>query len=197
MWKRILMAGIVGGVAMFVWESVAHMALPLGEAGIREIPNEQTLLATMHGTLGTAPGFYYFPGMGLGPQATKEQRQAAMQGYTEKLARTPSGLLVYSPPGASGMTPGKLGAELGGELLEAMLAAILLSLARLRSYFARVGFVTVAGVMAAVTTNLSYWNWYGFPGSYTTAHMTTLVVGYLCAGLAMAAVLRTAAPEGA
>jgi hypothetical protein len=36
---RILLAGIVGGIAMFVWTSIAHMALPLGEAGIAEIPN--------------------------------------------------------------------------------------------------------------------------------------------------------------
>jgi hypothetical protein len=37
---RILLAGILGGIARFAWTSIAHMALPLGEAGIAEIPNE-------------------------------------------------------------------------------------------------------------------------------------------------------------
>ena len=41
---KILLAGIIGGIVMFVWTSIAHMALPLGEAGINEIPNESAVL---------------------------------------------------------------------------------------------------------------------------------------------------------
>jgi hypothetical protein len=44
---KILLAGFLGAVAMFIWTSIAHMALPLGEAGISEIPNEQAVLAAM------------------------------------------------------------------------------------------------------------------------------------------------------
>jgi len=29
--------------------------------------------------------------------------------------------------------------------------------------------VLVTGILAAITTNLSYWNWYGFPGAYTAS----------------------------
>ena len=40
---RVLLAGILGGIAMFVWTAIAHMFIaPLGEAGVREIPNEQS-----------------------------------------------------------------------------------------------------------------------------------------------------------
>ena len=39
---RILLAGVLGGIMMFVWTSIAHMALPLREAGIDEIPNESS-----------------------------------------------------------------------------------------------------------------------------------------------------------
>ena len=38
---RVLVAGILGGIAMFVWTSIAHMVRSLGEAGIAEIPNAQ------------------------------------------------------------------------------------------------------------------------------------------------------------
>jgi hypothetical protein len=44
---RSLLAGIVGGIAMFIWTSIAHMALPLGEAGINEIPNESAVFNAM------------------------------------------------------------------------------------------------------------------------------------------------------
>ena len=39
------------------------------------------------------------------------------------------------------------------------------------------------GVGVAAATNVSYWNWYGFPGTYTVAYAFTGFVGYLCAGL--------------
>jgi hypothetical protein len=37
---KIVLAGALGGIAMFIWASLAHMALPFGEAGLREIPND-------------------------------------------------------------------------------------------------------------------------------------------------------------
>ena len=51
------------------------------------------------------------------------------------------------------------------------------------------------GILAAITTTISYWNWYGFPGAYTAAYMFTEIVGFLCAGLAAALVLRSQKAE--
>jgi hypothetical protein len=44
---KILFIGVLGGIVMFIWTSIAHMALPFGEAGIREIPNESAVLSAM------------------------------------------------------------------------------------------------------------------------------------------------------
>ena len=44
---RILLAGILGGIVMFIWTSIAHMALPLGEVGINEIPNEPAMRSSI------------------------------------------------------------------------------------------------------------------------------------------------------
>ncbi len=48
------------------------------------------------------------------------------------------------------------------------------------------GFVIVAGMLATIAANVSYWNWYGFPTSYTLAALVDMVVGYALAGLVMA-----------
>ena len=39
---RIFLAALLGGIAMFIWTSIAHMALPLGEAGIRRNPERDS-----------------------------------------------------------------------------------------------------------------------------------------------------------
>ena len=42
MGKRVVLAGLLGGVAMFMWMSLAHVVLPIGETGVQEIANERT-----------------------------------------------------------------------------------------------------------------------------------------------------------
>jgi len=190
MTKRVLLAGILGAVAMFVWSSLAHMVLPLGRTGIQEIPNEQGVLSAMQTQLGSVSGFYFYPGMGLGPNPTRQQQSAAMQQYDQRLASTPSGILIYHPPGEKSLTPGKLGTEFLTEFLEALLLAYLLAQTSIASFASRLGFVATAAFMAGITTNIPYWNWYGFPSSYTAAYMTMEIVGLLVAGLVAIAVLR-------
>jgi len=194
---RIILAGIFGGIAMFIWTSIAHMALPLGEAGVREIPNEQSALAPLKQSIGDQSGLYLFPGLGLGPNPTREQRNEAMHHVGEKYASNPSGLLVYHPPGRS-LAFGKLLAiEFATELLEAILAVWLVAQTRLVSFGSRVGFILVVGILTAIATNISYWNWYGFPGVYTASYMFTQIVGFFFVGIVAALVLRKTALSAA
>ena len=45
--RRVILAGLLGGLALFAWESVAHLLLPLGQAGIKTIDNEQAVVASL------------------------------------------------------------------------------------------------------------------------------------------------------
>ena len=171
---------------MFVWTSIAHMALPLGEAGVREIPNESAVLSAMQGNMGEQDGLYIFPGPGVGKNATREEKSEAMKHMGEKMAVNPSGILMYHAPGRP-FTLGKwLGIEFGKELLEAILVVFLLAQMRIVSFAGRVGFVLVVGILAAISTNISYWNWYGFPCVYTASYMFTQLVGFLLVGIVAA-----------
>ena len=190
--KHIFLAGLLGGIAMFIWTSIAHMALPLGEAGIREIPNEAALLDAMRSSIGTKPpGLYLFPGLGLGPNPTHQERSEAMKHMGENLARNPSGLLMYHPPGSRPLNMVRwLSIEFVTELVEAFLVVFLLAQTRLTNFGTLVGFVVIAGILAAIATNISYWNWYGFPKVYTASYMFIQVVGFFCIGLVAAWVLK-------
>ena len=175
---------------MFIWTSIAHMALPLGEAGIGEIPNESAVLSAMQSNIGDQTGLYIFPGPGLGKNATRQEKKEAMKHIGEKIATNPSGILMYHPPGRPLMLGKLLGIEFGTELLEAILVVFLLAQTRIASFAGRVGFVLVAGILAAIATNVSYWNWYGFPCVYTASYMLIQIVGFLCVGIVAALVLR-------
>lgn len=191
---KIVLGGVLGGIVMFIWTSIAHMALPLGEAGIREVPNESAVLSAMQSALGGETGLYIFPGPGVGKNATREEKNEAMKHMAEKVATNPSGILMYHAPGRP-FTFGKwLTIEFGTELLEAILVVFLLAQTRIVSFAGRVGFVVVAGILAAVTTNVSYWNWYGFPSAYTASYMLIEIVGFFLVGMTAALLLRKRAP---
>jgi len=193
--QRVGMGGVLGGLALFVWTFVAHQILVLGEIGVQEIPNEGPVLSAMQAAL-AEPGFYIFPGLGLGPQATSEQRNAAMSAYLKKYEQSPHGILVYHPPSGPFGFGRALGRQLGLNVLEGLLAAWLLSWAAAgRGYLARVAFVGVAGILASLATNVEYWNWYDFPGRYEAGYMATQIAGYVLVGLVAAAVVKRPAPE--
>src|SRR6184192_4650996 len=186
---KILLAGILGGIVMFIWTSIAHMALPLGEAGLGEIPNESTVLSAMQSNIRDQTGLYVFPGPGVGKNATRQEKNDAMKHMVEKMAANPSGILMYHAPGRP-FTFGKwLGIEFGTELLEAILVVFLLAQTSIASFAGRVSFVLIAGILAAIATNVSYWNWYGFPSVYTASYMLIQIVGFFLVGVVAALVL--------
>ena len=191
---RILLAGILGGIAMFVWTSIAHMAPPLGEAGINEIPNESTVLSAMQSSIGEKTGLYIFPGLGVGKSATREEKNEAMKQMQQRIAANPSGILMYHPPGRPFAFGKSLAVEFSTEVLQAILVIWLLAQTRIGSFGGRVGFVLIAGILAAITTNVSYWNWYGFPGVYTASYMLIEIVGFALVGVVAALLLRKRSP---
>lgn len=195
--KRIFLAGLLGGVAMFVWMFISHMVLPLGTVGIKELPNEAPVLSALNTSAGAADGLYMYPGMGLGPNPTMEQMRAAMPAYQDKMKAGPSGILIYHAPGRVDAMGTMMVIEFGKELGMALLAAALLAMTRIEGYVPKVGFFAVIGIIACMNTNVSYWNWYGFPTSYTGAYMFTEFMGFVAAGLAASAVMKKGAAVGA
>lgn len=191
---RILAAGILGGVMMFLWTSIAHMALDLGEAGIGEIPNEPAVLNAMQSNIGQQSGLYIFPGLGAGKNPTRQEKNEAMKHMSDKIAANPSGILMYHAPGRPFAFAKSLGIEFGTELLEAVLVVWLLALTGIASFAGRVGFAVVAGILAAITTNVSYWNWYGFPGVYTASYMLIEIIGFVLVGIVAALILPRRVP---
>lgn len=167
---RLVISGILGGIAMYIWASLAHVATPLATMGIRPLPGGPAATAELHDRLGDIPGLYVFPGM-----------NAAVGNEAKP---TPSGLIAYSPTGGGAMSPKQLGTEFALEIVEALLTAAALSF--VAGFSARVGLAGLIGLAAAISTNFSYWNWYGFDLDYTLANAVIELVKYLVAGVVIA-----------
>ena len=186
--SRILIAGLLGGVALFMWGFVSHMVLQLGDAGLHSVPlppNDQALLDSLHGTL-PASGLYFYPGM----DESKAGDQAEMDAWTARTQTNPHGMIVYQTAPYGGMG-GQLVREGLTDVAFAMLAALLLSCALgcCSSLACRVGFVASLGVVTALRP-IQQWNWYDFPEKYTLAQVADGVLGFLIMGIVIALIVK-------
>jgi hypothetical protein len=191
--KKLLLAALLGGLAMFLWEFVAHMFTPLGDAGLRYLPKPDVVSASLQSAIGDTPGMFMFPTGGMTGTSSREEQHKAMERMMEEIKTKPSGLLVYKPAGREFNFGKNLGVQFATDFLKALIAAWLLARTGLLTFGSRVGFVVVAGLLAAITTSIPYWNWYGFTGAFTTGSIITDVIGFFFAGLAIAAVLKRSA----
>jgi hypothetical protein len=172
---RVLIAGLVAGFAMFAWEAVGHMLLPLGEMGISRLDNEVAVRDALQATIGDAEGLYLFP-------ATTPGGPPPGPGV--------SGLLMYHPAPGSPFNPLTFVCELAIELIQGVALALVMSALASQALASRVGAAILVGVAAAVATEASYTVWYGFPWSYLFAQMVVVIVGYAAAGLVIAIMVR-------
>jgi hypothetical protein len=186
---RILIAGILGGVVMFIWNFVAHDVLPIGEMGVKTITNEDAVRSALDTNLGDTPGFYIFPSGGYTPGMSGEQKKEVMKKMEEQTAAGAAGVLIYRPKRVFNF-PKRLIIQFATDVLLACLAVFLLAQTRINGFGGKVGFIFTAGILAAVATNVPYANWYGFPKDFTLGQMIAQIVGFLLVGIVAGLIIK-------
>ena len=179
---RVLVAALMGGIVMFIWGAVAHMALGLGDVGMRQPVAEDTVLATLHPGLGEQAGVFVLPSV----DPAKMHDKTVMDAYSTKAKASPYALVVYMPQGddLSDMS-GTLPRQWASDTLSALALAFVMGLAAF-SFMTRLSIALAAAVFAWLSTLVPYWNWYRFPTNFTLAALIEQVIGWLLAGAVMA-----------
>jgi hypothetical protein len=179
---RVLVAGLIGGILMFAWGVLAHMALGLGNVGIKPPANENVVLSSLHEGLGEQPGVYILPS--LDPK--KMGDAAEVIAYRQKAIRSPYAWVVYLPQGEDMTRMGpQIGRQWASDTLSGLALAFVMGLAGL-GFRRRLAVAAAAAAFAWLGTMVPYWNWYRFPLDFTWAALIEQLIGWLIAGAAMA-----------
>jgi len=175
--KRILVAGLLGALVIYIWGWISWTMLPWHNSTMPDLPNEDAVIGVLQTSI-TQTGVYQFPGM------MKSNEPVWMENYK----RGPSGVLFYTAKGKNPMAADIFVFGFVLALIEALMAAWLLSVAasKMAAYVKRVLFVTCLGVFAALVSHISAAHWMFFPANYSHVMAIDLVVTYLLAGLVIA-----------
>jgi hypothetical protein len=186
---RVLLGALAAGVVVFIWGAIAHMFLPIGDMGVRSIPNEDSVLRAIQTAISDR-GFYFFPGRDNSKKLSDSEQAA----WEAKVKAGPTGILVVKPNGGEAMSPKQLLTELGTGVVAALLAGIVLTQVK-GNYATRVLVVLLMGAFGLASIVASYWNWFGFPNDYVAGAAIDEMGGWLLGGLVLAAIVRPAPPR--
>ncbi len=180
---KIIIAGIVGGILIFMWGFVSHMLLHIGDQGIQPLPPaaEAAILPVIRENI-KERGFYFFPGMkiedmhAMNPVAEAERAEKARAGA--------SGIMIIAPIGEGGMTTMTLVKELGTDIAAAILGALIIFWGVGNSGpFRTVGMAIAQGLMAWFLISTSMNIWFRFPREWVIGEGLTEVIGFAIAGV--------------
>jgi type IV secretory pathway TrbD component len=179
---RILVAGLLGGIVMFIWGVAAHMLLPIGEAGMKGPVNEDTVISALRTGLPAEDGIYVLPYFDM----KKSSDDAAISAFVRKSEASPYAFVVYRAQGRDSM---QMGANIAMQWISDTLAALAVAIVlafTVASFGRRVLFAGLFGAFSWLTLSVPYWNWYRFPLDFTLASLAEQVIGWLLAGVVIA-----------
>jgi hypothetical protein len=183
---KMILAGVVGGVVLFVWGFFSWVVLPIHKTTIHRFINEESVISVMRSE---APekGVYFFPSM-----AQDRSNPVAEQQWEDKYRQGPIGMVMYDPVGQAPFTPLQMVNGLVIGFISSLLVAWFLtrSTALTSSYFARVAYCGMFGIFLVIASNLLMWNWFNEPSDWTIGLIVDNVIGWVLAGIGIAAFVK-------
>lgn len=180
--KRVFLAAVLAGIAVFLWGAISHMLLPVGMMGVGHTgPADQEILAVMEKHL-DEPAVYMMPDYPEDRTLSEAEQALLMKRYMDG----PTAFLVFQPAGTNPWDPMYFVWEILAGILGALLAAFVVYKSGATHFWCKVGTVTFMGIFAWITISVPYWNWYRFPTGFTVGQGIDEIMGWFIGGMVIA-----------
>lgn len=188
---RVLLAGILGGIALFGGGAISHMVLTLESRKISRLPDEsavsefvsqQKLDATIYGYPQIDPQF---------DRLSSADQKVEFERVNNAYRQGPAGYLIVAPTGEDMAGPRQFISELVSDILAATLAAFIAAhLSSYASFLRRWLLIALMAPVAWLSLLYSYSIWYRFPLPFVLDGLFGALVEWVLAGAVIAAVVR-------
>jgi hypothetical protein len=185
MTKQLLLGGILGGLALFMWLGLSWAVLEIHTPALHSIPDEESALSRLKGA-GLEHAVYIYPGM---PPAHGDK--AVMEAYNARAKAGPViPFMVYLPQGYEPMDPRVMLRGLTYCIFAGLFVTFVILTAQRPRYLTRVGLAVCFGAVVALCGPLTFGNFFFFPTEFVWPEVLDQLVGWFLAGLVIAAFTR-------
>ena len=182
---RFILAGVLAGVAMFMWGAISHMMLPWHEATMNTFRDED-LVAEVLMKEAPVSGIYIAPMAGMLDEGlTSEQKEQRMQEAWDKGAKGPNIFMTFQREGKDGMAMPMI-LDFVTLVLMSFLMLWLLAAAPNLTFVGKVLFVTIAGTAGIALVQLEQWIWWSFSTSYALVNIVDSAIRWAVGGAVLA-----------
>lgn len=184
--NKVILGGILGGLAVFAWGMVSWMVLPFHHQTLNSFDHEALVQEAI---LASAPkaGVYVLPGMG-DSNLSRAEKKALMKQKHAQMEKGPFVFAVVNPGGVGPMTKHMVQGFVIQVLGACLITGLLVRCKTKSTYAGRLSFVALFALGAVILSVLPNWNWWGFSVPYTLLESADLLIGWFLAGLIIAKV---------
>lgn len=186
--KRIVLAGVLGGLVVFFGGFISHMLFDWSGRTFSRMPNESDI-QQFFADKKVAPGIYLFPSMD--PAVPKDKTEAEWNRVNELYKKGPAAFVVVHPSGQDMMDGRTLGSEFLSNVVAAVLAAwVVAQLAPNAHFGIRWLVVVIIALQAWASLSWSYQIWYRFPWPFVIDELLCSAFEWSLAALVIASIVR-------
>ncbi len=187
---RIVLAAILGGIALFMWGFVYWTGISQSFSAIRSLDRaSETAIVESLKTHMPRDGVYFIPGFPEHDSTiSAEEKQRLDDDWNVRHEDGPTGMIVYRREGAKAMMTQQFMQGLVINIISAFFVACLVSVGG-RRFLGRYAMVVCFGIASAVAIHGAQWNWFRMPSDYTLFMVADVLGGWIVAGLVIAAIV--------
>lgn len=181
--RKIFLASLVSTIILMAWGSVYWMSMPLDKLGFKPIASENNVVEVLKANLPES-GVYILPY----PTSDDPTDAEMVKRYIEG----PVVQIFYRNPGLNPMDSKTFAMGALHSFLCSLLVVWLLYTARasLPSYLQRVGFVTVIGLVATISTEVAYPIWWQHTWDFHLMTMLEHAIAWALVGFGIAGIIK-------
>lgn len=184
--KKQYKAAIIGGLIVFLWGIFSWMVFPWHQKCMKKFKDES---AVAHVIKKNAPesGVYVLPNTF---DYSKDTSKDEMKRGVRMMEKGPFMFANVKVHGIGGMSVKPFIISFIIHVIGACIVTWMLVQAKGLDFRTQVGFVTLFGLAMGILTQLSDWNWWGFPFAFAFTNIVDMTIGWFLAGLGIAKLLK-------
>ncbi len=186
---RMILAALLGGLALFLWGFAYHAMSGMGHSPLHQLASGEAEIGALLTQGAPEPGMYAVPGMA----DVVAGKEGAEDAWSAKAKAGPNALILVQPQSYDwdAEMPMQLAREFAVCVGLALLATFLITVAGgLSGAVARIVFCVLMSLFGLLQSDLRFWNWYRFPDDWTLSQFLDKVVGGIVLGIVLHLVLR-------
>lgn len=185
--KNCILATFVGAIIVFIWTSVSWMVLPWHNWDMKSFKDDGKHITEALKKEASESGIYVIPNL----KQEDHQDSKGQEAWMEKAHQGPFAYMSVRTQGTHWDMNVSLAVQFLMQLFVASLVVSIISKMPTLTVLGKAFTISLIVTTGTLISNISCWNWWGFPVTTTLVNIADVAIGWFLAGIFIALIKRS------